>query len=207
MINRIDTRLYHIINQDFKNSFFDFLMPMITAPDNWLIPVLSAFILSFVIKFFRPLLTNHSAGEALKEVYSFGEKMFVLIILLLIVIGIGDYTNHKIFKPFFGRIRPCNVLQDVNLLVSCTSSLSFPSSHAVNIFSMATVISWQFRGAAIFALTLAIMVSYSRVYVGVHYPFDVAAGGLYGIICGGVVLLIKQKLFKIWQLRNQDKSS
>jgi undecaprenyl-diphosphatase len=177
-------------------------MPYITDPKNWFIPVSFIVFLLFLIKFLKTVLGNHSTSEGLKELRIFGEKMILLVILVLIVVGIGDYTNHKILKPFFGRTRPCSILSDVNLLLSCSSSFSFPSSHSVNIFSIATVVSWQFRISAAFMFFIAMMVCYSRVYVGVHYPFDVTAGALYGIICGGVVILLKEKYIKVKKYRD-----
>lgn len=180
-------------------------MPLITDPNNWFIPVSFTVFLIFFIKFLKPILDNHSIKEGAQKVRFLGEKMILLVILILIVVGIGDYTNHKIWKPFFGRVRPCNVLPQVNLLISCTSSFSFPSSHAINIFSIATIISWQFRASAAFMFVIAIMVCYSRVYVGVHYPFDVTIGALYGIICGGMVILVKEKYIKIQKSRNDKK--
>lgn len=171
-------------------------MPFITNPNNWILPV-SLFVFTlFLTKLFKPMLSNCPIKEGLKELHFFGKKIFLLIILILIALGIGDYVNHKIFKPFFARIRPCNILPQVKLLVHCTSSFSFPSSHAVNIFAIATVISSQFRVYTPLLLLTAVTVCYSRVYVGVHYPFDVVVGGLYGICCGIMVILIKEKLLK-----------
>lgn len=171
-------------------------MPFITNPNNWILPVFLFVFTLFLTKFFRPMLSKYPIKWDFKELQFFGKKTFLLIILILIALGIGDHVNHKIFKPFFARIRPCNVLPQVKLLVRCTSSFSFPSSHAVNIFAIATVISWQFRAYTPLLLFTAITVCYSRVYVGVHYPFDVMAGGVYGIFCGIVVILIKEKLLK-----------
>lgn len=181
-------------------------MPLITDPNNWFFPVSFTVFFIFLIKFLKPVLDNHSIKEGLQEVRFFGKKIILLAILVLIVVGIGDYTNHEMLKPFFGRMRPCNLLSHVNLLVSCSSSFSLPSSHAVNIFSIATIVSWQFRTSAVFMFVIALIVSYSRVYVGVHYPFDVTMGALYGIICGGVVILLKKKYIKIKKLRNKKNT-
>lgn len=171
-------------------------MPFITDPKNWTFPVLFFLLFLFLVKFLKPVLVDSSIQMGLKEVQLFGKKIFLLAILLLIAIAIGDYTNHQIIKPFWGRLRPCHVLPQVQLLLPCSTSFSFPSSHAVNIFSIATVISWQFRTSAFFLFPIAVTVCISRVYIGVHYPLDVVVGAFYGLFCGGIALLIKERFVR-----------
>ena len=64
--------------------------------------------------------------------------------------------------------------------VYCSNSFSFPSNHAGNTFAAATLISLCFRNTTFLAFTFALLVCYSRIYMKVHYPFDVVAGALYG---------------------------
>ena len=85
--------------------------------------------------------------------------------------------------------RPCNALSDVRLLVGCTKSFSFPSGHATNAFAVATYLSYNYRRYFPCFFFMAVIIAYSRIYVGVHYPLDVASGALVGGI--GALLAIE----------------
>ncbi|MBS4028665.1 MAG: phosphatase PAP2 family protein, partial [Ignavibacteriales bacterium] len=113
-----------------------------------------------------------------------GSKQTRTALLLLIpLIIFSDQLNSSLLKNIFERPRPCVSLENVRLLVSCGSGYSFPSSHAVNNFAIATLLSMYFRNYRILFFAFASLVAYSRVYVGVHYPSDIIAGALIGICC------------------------
>jgi undecaprenyl-diphosphatase len=80
------------------------------------------------------------------------------------------------------------VLEAVRLLVGCTHSLSFPSSHAANISAQALLFAYLYRPLVFPLFLVAAAVGYSRVYVGVHYPSDVAGGVLVGLITAAVFI-------------------
>ena len=138
-----------------------------------------------------------------------GKSAFLVIVLALFAVGIADVVASGILKPLVQRIRPCFVLDHVRLLVSQPRSYSFASSHAANSAAVATVI-WIFfyRGPFVEKLFTIIMVlyalaiSWSRVYVGVHYPGDVIAGMMIGVCSAMLVYLISSWVLKnIMQLR------
>ena len=99
-------------------------------------------------------------------------------------VGLTDASSHYILKEGIGRLRPCHVLPDLINTVNCSNSFSFPSNHAGNTFAAATLISLCFRNTTLLAFACALLVCYSRVYLKVHYPFDVLAGALYGSLMG-----------------------
>jgi len=117
-----------------------------------------------------------------------GKKGRVAVVVIAVAVGISDYTASSLIKPFVARIRPCNMLEGVNLLVSCTKAYSFPSSHASNIFALSTVLVYRYRRLLIPMAFITVLVCLSRVYLGLHYPSDVIAGGVCGVLYGSIVI-------------------
>jgi len=168
-ITQLDTALFYFLNVKLQNGFFDFLMPILTNLDYWRIPLGLGVILLFV----------------------FGKKKGrIAVILLVLGITLSDQVCNNLIKPLVGRIRPCNVLENIHLLVNCTKSYSFPSSHAMNMFTGVTLLSYSYRKIRVILFIMAILVSYSRIYVGVHYPFDVLAGAILGVFCAFVIIIL-----------------
>jgi undecaprenyl-diphosphatase len=168
-----DTTLFFFLNVRVQNGFLDFLMPILTNLNYWRIP-LTLMVIALAI---------------------FGKRRGRIAIALLIVgIAFSDQICNTLIKPLVGRIRPCNVLENVHLLVNCTRSFSFPSSHATNMFTGTLILSHVYPRWKIAFLFIAALVAYSRIYVGVHFPLDVAGGTMLGIICSGIVIYM-YKLF------------
>ncbi|NTV06017.1 MAG: phosphatase PAP2 family protein [Chlorobiaceae bacterium] len=144
-----------------------------------------------------------------------GKNGFLLILLALLSIGLADFTASGILKPFVQRVRPCFALDHVRLLVSQPRSYSFASSHAANSAAFAAI-TWIFfhRGKLVEKLFTGVMilfalaVSYSRVYVGVHYPGDVLAGMVVGVCSAILVYLLFSWILKnVIQPRQMRKES
>lgn len=131
-------------------------------------------------------------------VFHWKSALWVSLFLFLNVLA-TDQGSVKLFKEQFQRSRPCHEehLKDSFREVkgSCGGAYGFISSHASNTFGLAFFLGLLFRRRLpwlYYALILwASMVSYSRVYLGVHYPGDILAGALYGALCGtGLFLLL-----------------
>jgi len=90
----------------------------------------------------------------------------------------------------------------VRTLVGCTSSFALPSNHATNTFALASFFASSYRRLAAPLFILAFLVGYSRIYVGVHYPFDVLGGAALGVILGLLVGALGR-----WILFRWDKGS
>ena len=96
---------------------------------------------------------------------------------------IGLLVVNVALKNWVARIRPYEVIEGLRLMIEKQHDFSFPSGHSTNSFACAWVI---FRMAkkryGVPALLLAVLIALSRLYVGVHYPTDVLAGALIGIV-------------------------
>ena len=119
---------------------------------------------------------------------------FWFIIVATLAILTNDFLAHQILKPLFARPRPCNALEILSS-VRCTHSFSLPSSQAGNLFALATVAALFFRGSGWMVFPLAFLGSLTRIYMGVHYPSDILAGALCGIIIGVLYCRLYRFLF------------
>lgn len=171
----IDIQLFYFINVTLANPFTDKFMPFITERDNWFI--------FFGIMWLAMLFNGGKRGK-------------IAAILILITITISDQASSSLIKDIVQRIRPCNVLNGVHLLVNCTGSYSFPSSHAVNNFAGAFLLSHFFPEYRFALYGGGFIVAVSRIFVGVHYPFDMLGGIIIGMLIGWIVV-------QLWLLLNR----
>lgn len=118
-------------------------------------------------------------------------KKYAIVALLGIALSItfADRFTSGFMKPFFARPRPCydvEISTQVYNYLGCGGQYGFASSHAANTFALATFLFLTFRHrkekkqVAWVMFAWAGLVSYSRIYVGVHYPIDIIVGGLVG---------------------------
>lgn len=117
-----------------------------------------------------------------------GLQVFLGLVLLIAVV---DNFTYRVLKPSFERPRPPAVEKQIQLRTDRYAGYSFPSNHAANNFAAAAFLSSCYPALSVSFYAVASLVALSRVYVGVHYPADVLAGALLGLILG---LLF----FKIW---------
>ena len=135
-------------------------------------------------KFLVSNVWNHYWEHCLdseKEIYwNFIDDIFSVMI--------SDQVCSSILKPLIHRLRPCHepsIQNLVHLVGNCGGQFGFCSSHAANTFALVTCLillfSKQFNGIK-YLYIWAIIVSYSRIYIGVHYPLDVLAGAGIGVL-------------------------
>ncbi|RYD51538.1 MAG: phosphatase PAP2 family protein [Sphingobacteriales bacterium] len=172
MIRQIDQIIWYYINTQWHNAFLDWLIPFLRNQYFW-VPV---YLFLFVF-----MLLNY------------GRKGLDWVIGFLLTFGAADWICASVIKPFVGRLRPCNNpdLQNyIHLLVECGGGKSFPSNHAANHFAFAAFINATigktYPGIRKWTWLWPVIVSYSQVYVGVHFPLDVLAGGLLGVSIGSL---------------------
>jgi undecaprenyl-diphosphatase len=93
-----------------------------------------------------------------------------------------------------GRERPASVVLDPEPLMEVPTTSSFPSGHAMSSFACAYVLARLAPRLAVPSFVLAALIAFSRVYVGVHYPLDIAAGAVLGVAVATALLMLLRAL-------------
>ena len=175
----IDHFLFQIFNSDLTCSFLDWFMPIITNAKIWMPFILLAW---------------------LGMIFSGRRNLRVLALILLVGVGANDLICARLLKKNIGRLRPCSLEQTetfkCRLLLPKKGSKSFPSNHASNTAAFAGIVLF-YAGIKVGLpfLLLSFIVGYSRVYVGVHFPLDVVAGWIIGLLLAKITLLHAKRLF------------
>lgn len=103
-------------------------------------------------------------------------------ILVLITMLLTFLTGELILKNLICRPRPCHTFPEVPLLILRPDSYSFPSGHSASGFAAATMLFLWHKKQAWIAFIPAAVIAFSRIFLFVHYPTDVLAGSLLGIL-------------------------
>ena len=105
-------------------------------------------------------------------------------------------VNDLVLKNIFERLRPFEASDAVTALIAHPGGASFPSGHTASAFAVAAalVLSHAPRYVSVPASVLALLIAFSRVYLGVHYPTDVIAGAAVGIAVGAITAWAVKKV-------------
>ncbi|TAE29727.1 MAG: phosphatase PAP2 family protein [Candidatus Kapaibacterium sp.] len=155
----LDRAIFHVLNSTVANPAFDVVMPFITDMSN-IVPVMIAIMLIIL--------------------WQGSREDIVFMLLACCALLLADPATTYL-KQTFQRSRPCQELADARALGGCGKSKSFPSGHGTNngAVAMAAAMVFGWRASRSWWLAAGI-ISYSRVYMGVHYLSDVLAGMLLG---------------------------
>ena len=137
------------------------------------------------------------------------KRRLALIILIPLAIIITDQIGSYI-KDYKLRDRPYMAIESnkINLLVKVSqnedgsykqtqsSQKSFPSNHSANIWALSLIVGYLYANVKTYFIILAILISISRVYIGVHYPLDIIFGAIIGISVSSLLIKIYQKLIR-----------
>ncbi|HEX9400367.1 MAG TPA: phosphatase PAP2 family protein [Anaeromyxobacter sp.] len=117
------------------------------------------------------------------------------LIAFAVALVLSDLVGARALRPLLERMRPCFALPTgtIRWLAPASDVGSLPSLHASNFFAMGFVAWVADRRIGLAALGVAAAVALSRVYVGVHWPTDVAAGAIWGALCAYAAIAVANR--------------
>ena len=171
----LNTEIFYFINNNLSNPYFDLIMPQLTN--------LGGFLSLLIICILAILIFRHYNKEKYLRISKLCLYALLLSGAIVACLKLGVVEE-----------RPFKVLSHANQLVVPSEPNSFPSGHTSSTFSVVTVLVhelWKNKRLVIILISFSLILAFSRVYCGVHYPLDVVVGAMAGILSGILVLKVK----------------
>lgn len=192
-LNVIDSNIYLFLN-GMHLPFLDRLMMLVTGKFIW-VPMYATILLILFKKF--------KWREAL-----------LMTIGLVLAIALADQLCSTVLRPIFHRLRPSNPDNPLSQLATLVNGYrggkyGFPSCHAANSFAMAIFLFMLIRNSRFraFIVSWAFLNTYTRVYLGVHYPGDLFVGAIIGSSIGFCMFHLTRFIISKWKFKEEKKES
>jgi len=166
-----DIALFQVLN-NFHSTIFDRIMLFTSTIGEWaIIWALIAFII---------FLCDKKRGRG-------------ILFMTILAIIISSILNDAILKTIFFRERPYLLIENVHQLGIRWINSSFVSGHTASSFAAAFVLIAYYKKFWYFFIFLAVLIAYSRIYLGMHYPSDIIGGIIIGALSAFIVFKISKK--------------
>lgn len=182
ILENLDFTLFRLINQTLSAAWLDQFMILLSSKYFW-IPLY----LLIIFRIFR---------------FNAVKKSMVMILFLILAFAVSDSFSSRIMKPVFKRKRPF-LHQELTARLPdgpAGSKYGFVSSHSANFFAVLLLSGLFFgfnRKQLLAWLSMAVLVAYSRVYLGVHFPGDVFGGALLGVLVASGLWFLYRRLLPV----------
>ncbi len=180
MLKAMDTMVFLTVNSH-HNAYFDSVMWLVSGKLIW-VPM--------YVSLFFVLLKNYSY-----------KVVFAILLAIGVVILFTDSFTAQVIRPWVCRLRPSNLDNPMSSMVHIVDgyrggAYGFPSNHASNTWGLAFFITFLFRRYKLtfFFFLWALLVCYSRMYLGVHYFGDLLIGGLLALVGASTVFYVFRKV-------------
>ena len=177
----INVDLFFFINHGLQNPLFDLIMPFLTELGSF-VAMLGACVIVFILSI---ILKKQKV-----------KKIAILCLFSLLLGGLVAFIlKAVIFEP-----RPFITFDNVRLLVAENDPCAFPSGHTTSTFAVISLLVFKLRDKlwSVILILFAIAIGFSRIYVGVHYPFDVLAGMIIGILAAYFTYRFDDKILNLY---------
>lgn len=167
----LDWTILHWIQSTLVCPAMDFLMPNITLLGNGGAIWLLAAVVMLITKRYR----------------KYG-------IFMIVGLALGLLIGNIFLKPLIARPRPCWIDTSVKLLITNPTDYSFPSGHTLSSVIGAAILTKANRKFGLAAIPLAVLIAFSRLYLYVHYPTDVLAAAILGVVIALAIFALGRRI-------------
>ena len=170
-INELDISILEGIQEVFQSSFWDTAMPIITSLGNGGVIWIMLSLMLIITRKYR------KAG-----------------IIALMALLITSFLGEVVIKNLVQRVRPFIGVEGIKLLITEPTSFSFPSGHTGSSFAAASALAANIEVYGKYFLILAALIAFSRLYLYVHFPSDIAGGIILGVLSARLAQIIYNRI-------------